>query len=306
MLHVLPALGKIGLRRLRPEHIDRLYDRKLNPTDGHRALAPKTVYEIHLVIRGALTDAVRRGLVHRNVALLARSPLRRSCPPVEKTAWTVDELRAFLGAAAGHRLFPALWLSASTGMRRSELLGLRWHDLNAKRARLSINRGLVSVGYELRESRGKTANARRTIDLDATTIDVLQGWRALQTAERRAVGREDSDQMFTAASGEPIHPHAMSQTFDRIVRRAGVPIISLHELRHTHGSLLIEAGVPVKVVTERLGHAKEVFTMETYQHVMPGMQADAARTFEAIMAPGVLPAIGSTGSGRENTRKKTA
>ncbi len=178
VLHVLPALGKIGLRRLRPDHIDRLYDQKLNPGDGHRALAPKTVYEIHLVIRGALTDAVRRGLVHRNVALLARSPLRRSFPPVEKTAWTVDELRAFLGAAAGHRLFPALWLSASTGMRRSELLGLRWHDLNTKRARLSINRGLVSVGYELRESRARaeTPPARRR--------SLLEG-RARRCASRR-------------------------------------------------------------------------------------------------------------------------
>ncbi len=278
-------MAKIGLRRLRPDHIDRLYDQKLNPTDGRRALAPKTGYEIHLVIRGALTDAVRRGLVHRNVALLARSPLQRSFPPVEKKAWTAAQLRAFLRAAAGHRLFPALWLSAFTGMRRSELLGLRWHDLNVKHARLSINRGLVSVGYELRESRGKTANARRTIDLDPTTIDVLQCWQAFQSAERRAVGIEDCDQMFTGASGEPVHPHAISQAFERIVRRAGVPIISLHGLRHTHGSLLVEAGILVKVVTERLGHAQEVFTIETYQHVMPGMQAKAASTFEDRLNP---------------------
>lgn len=305
-LHVLPGLGKIGLRRLRPEHIDRLYDQKLNPTDGRRALAPKTVYEIHLVIRGALTEAVRRGLVHRNVALLARSPLQRSFPPVEKKAWTAEQLRAFLRAAAGHRLFPALWLSASTGVRRSELLGLRWHDLNLKHERLSINRGLVSVGYELRESRGKTANARRTIDLDPTTIDVLHGWQALQSAERRAVGMDDSDQMFTSASGEPVHPHAISQSFDRIVRRASVPIISLHGLRHTHGSLLIEAGIPVKVVSERLGHARETFTIETYQHVMPGMQAKAASTFETLMAPDVLPATSSTAPDRANSRKKSA
>lgn len=132
------------------------------------------------------------------------------------------------------------------------------------------------------------------------------GWHAFQSAERRAVGIEDSDQMFTAASGEPVHPNATSQAFDRIVRRAGVPIISLHGLRHTHGSLLVEAGVPVKVVTERLGHAREVFTIETYQHVMPGMQAKAASTFETLMTPSVLPKPGSTGVGRENNRKKTA
>jgi len=200
---------------------------------------------------------------------------------VEKKAWTAEQLRTFLRAAAGHRLFPALWLSAATGMQRSELLGLRWHDLNVEHQRLSINRGLVSVGYELCECRGKTANARRTIERDSTTIDLLQAWQAFQSAERRAVGVEDSDQMFTGASGEPVHPHAVSQAFERIVRRAGLPIISLHGLRHTHGSLLIEAGHPVKVVTERLGHSREVFTIETYQHVMPGMQAKAASALAA-------------------------
>ncbi len=86
--------------------------------------------------------------------------------------------------------------------------------------------------------------------------------------------------MFTDGEGEPIHPHAISQTFERIARRAGVPVIRLHDLRHTHGTLLIEAGVPVKVVSERLGHANVAFTIETYQHVLPGMQADAARVFE--------------------------
>ena len=200
--HVLPAVGRIGLRRLRPEHLDRLYKAKLRPTDGQRPLAPKTVYEIHLIVRGALSDAVRRGLIQRNVALFARSPLQRSFHQTEKTAWTADQLRSFLRAAAGHKLFPALWLSANTGMRRSELLGLRWADLNVSKARLSINRGLVAVGYELHETPGKTRNARRTIDLDATTLEVLHGWRALQTATYRATGTDDPGTMFTNSGVE--------------------------------------------------------------------------------------------------------
>lgn len=305
--HVLPAVGRIGLRRLRPEHLDRLYKAKLRPTDGQRPLAPKTVYEIHLIVRGALSDAVRRGLIQRNVALFARSPLQRSFHQTEKTAWTADQLRSFLRAAAGHKLFPALWLSANTGMRRSELLGLRWADLNVSKARLSINRGLVAVGYELHETPGKTRNARRTIDLDATTLEVLHGWRALQSATYQATGTDDPGTMFTDASGQPIHPHAVSQAFDRIVRRADVPIICLHELRHTHGTLLIEAGVPVKVVSERLGHASPTFTIETYQHVLPGMQAKAATTFEKLIAPeDVPPPTRSTGPSRRNTRRKAA
>jgi integrase len=291
--HILPALGRKRLRRLRPQHLEALYDSMLHPTDGRRPLAPKTVYEVHHVIRGALTDAVRRGLVTRNVALVAHAPRLRSIPKVEQQAWTAPQLRLFLRAAVGHRLFPALWLSATTGMRRNELLGLRWTDLDTTRARLSINRGLVAIGYELHETRGKTRTSRRCIDLDPTTLDILAGWRALQAAEYAAVGIDDPGWMFTRPDGRPVHPHSISQTFERIARRAGVPVIRLHDLRHTAGTLLIAAGVPVKVVSERLGHASPTFTIETYQHVLPGMQADAARTMEALLT-GMPPTTPTT------------
>ncbi|MCB1283372.1 MAG: site-specific integrase [Microthrixaceae bacterium] len=284
--HILPTLGRRRIRRLRPEDLERLYDSMLHPTNGTRPLAPKTVYEVHLIIRGALDHALRRGLVSRNVALAASAPKLRSIPRVEQKAWTADELRVFLRAAAGHRLFPALWLSANTGLRRSELLGLRWSDLDIAHARLSINRGLVAVGYELHESRGKTDHSRRCIDLDQTTLAVLAGWRALQSAEFAAVGIDDPGWMFTSPSGEPVHPHSISQTFDRIVRRSPVPVIPFHGLRHTHGSLLIAHGVNAKVASERLGHGEFVFTVQTYQHTFPCMHTDAARVIETLLAPG--------------------
>ncbi len=164
--HILPTLGR---KRLRPEDPERLCDSMLHPTDGTRPLSPKTVDEVHLIIRGALEHAVRRRLVNRNVALDASAPKPRAIPKVEQKAWTADQLAAFLRAAAGHRLFPALWLAANTGMRRSELLGLKWSDLDVAKKHLSINRGLVAVGYELHESRGKTDNSRRCIDLDDTS-----------------------------------------------------------------------------------------------------------------------------------------
>ena len=164
--HILPAVGSVGLRRLRPQHLEALYQSMLTPNASRPALAPKTVYEVHLVIRGALGDAVRRGMLHRNVALIAHAPRLRSIAKVEQQAWTAEQLQAFLRAAAGHRLFPAFWLAAATGVRRSELLGLQWDDIDFKKNRLAIDRGLVAVGYELHESRGKTANARRSIDLD--------------------------------------------------------------------------------------------------------------------------------------------
>ena len=164
-----------------------------------------------------------------------------------------------------------------TGMRRNEVLGLKWPDIDFASKRLHLNRGLVAVGYEVHQTRGKTSNARRAIALDDTTIAVLDGWRAFQAAEFAAVGIDCAEQwVFTDGDGEPIHPHAVYQAFRRIVRNARVTPIRFHDLRHTHGSLLIKEGVPVKVVSERLGHAHIAHTIQTYQHLLPGMQDDAA------------------------------
>ncbi len=284
-LHVLPVLGRVALRKLSYQQLEALYDRLLNPADG-RGLHPKTVYEIHLVIRGALTDAARRGLVTRNVATDARAPKQRGLQRVEGQSWTDAQLRQFLCTAAGHRHFPILWLAANTGMRRNELVGLKWTDIDFRRGRLALNRGLVAVGYEMHETRGKTKTARRNIALDTTTLNVLDGWRAMQHAEFAAVGIDNPEQwVFTNGDGTTVHPHAVREAFLRIVNNADVPRIRFHDLRHTHGSLLIQEGIAVKVVSERLGHANIAFTIQTYQHLLPGMQQDAADTAQRLVTP---------------------
>ena len=304
--HIVPVLGKIGIRRLGYKQIEALYDNLLHPTTG-TGLAPKTVYEIHLIIRGALTDAHRRGLVSRNVALIARTPKQRALQKVEGGSWTEEELRRFLRTAAGHRFFPILWLTAMTGMRRNEVLGIKWPDVDFTRKRLHLNRGLVAVGYEVHQTRGKTRNARRPIALDDTTLAVLAGWRAFQTAEFAAVGIDGAEQWaFTDGDGEPVHPHALHQSFHRIVRNAGVTPTRFHDLRHTHGSLLIKEGVPVKVVSERLGHAHIALTMQTYQHLLPGMQEDAANTVERLTRPKRQKTTDNAREHRGNTRRKSA
>lgn len=310
--HVLPALGSTQIRRLRPEQLEALYESKLRPTDGSRCLAPKTVREIHVVIRSALNDALQRGYVAKNVAHIAKAPRLR--PGDEQTAWTAEQLATFLRHAAGHRHFPALWTAAFTGMRRGELLGLKWTDLDTRAATVSINRALHDVDYEVVEtpditphigaSRGKTRSARRRIDLDPTTMAVLAAWKSWQATERAAAGLEPSQWMFTDIHGDAIHPQAMSQTFDRIVRRTPVPRIRFHDLRHTHATLLIAAGVPAKVVAERLGHSRASFTIDSYQHVLPGMQADAAAIFAELITHST--STGSHASTREKTRKKSA
>ena len=303
--HVLPALGRVGIRRLRYQQIEALYDRLLEPDEG-KGLAPKTVYEIHLIIKGALDDALRRGLVNRNVAVVARAPKQRSLQRSEGTSLTEDELRQLMRTAAGHRLFPLYWLTAMTGMRRNEVLGLRWPDIDFKKKRLHLSRGLVAVGYEVHQTRGKTKTARRTITLDDTTLTILASWRAFQAAEFAAVGITNHDRwVFTDGDGQPVHPHAVYEAFRRVVHNAGIPTIRFHDLRHTHGSLLIKGGIPVKVVSERLGHANIAFTMQTYQHVLPDMQADAATATERLAKPAPPPASGP-GERRGNPRRKSA
>ena len=164
----------------------------------------------------------------------------------------------------------------------------------------------MAVGYELHEHRRKTPRARRQIDLDPTTLTVINAWRCWQQAEQQAAAINTAGWMFTDGRREPVHPHAVSQTFERIARRASIPVIRLHDLRHTHGTLLIAAGIPVKVVTERLGHAAPGFTIDTYQHVLPRMQAHAARVFEQLIIGDLLPAHEMSEKSREKGRRKMA
>ncbi|HEY6426204.1 MAG TPA: hypothetical protein VIX84_03145, partial [Acidimicrobiales bacterium] len=168
--HVVPRIGHIPLRRLRIEHLESLYDLLVaGRVDGAGGLDPKSVLDVHVIVRKALADAARKGLIIRNVADDAETPkLRR--PKRVVRAWTAHQLHPFLEVARCQRLFPAFWLAAYTGMRRSELLALRWEDLDADAQRISVHRALVSVAYELHETNGKTSSARRSIDLDPTTV----------------------------------------------------------------------------------------------------------------------------------------
>lgn len=291
--HVLPALGARPLQRLAPEDLDGLYASLL--ADGRRngaggGLSAKTVRYIHGILRKALGDAQRKGTVARNVADQADPPKLSSKPRREMRVWSAPELRRFLEVVEDHRLFVAFLLAANTGMRRGEVLGLRWTDVGFDRSRLSVNQAVVSIAYEVKVTDVKTDTARRTIDLDGRTVAVLRGWRKEQLEERLAAGLPWDEASFVVArpDGSPIHPDYFSQCFDRAVASSGLRRIRLHDLRHTHASILLRAGQPVKVVSERLGHANPAFTMSVYQHVLPGMQADAAAKFaEAVFGPQV-------------------
>ena len=287
-LHVVPALGRRPLAKLTADDLDLFYAALL--TSGRkqgggrsRGLAPKTVRNIHLMLSKALVDAARKGLIARNVASLADAPSAKSSKD-EIRAWDAQQLRVFLDAVRSHRLHPAFHLAAHTGMRRGEVLGLRWQDLDLDAGRLSVRQALVEVAYVVHMSDVKTDTGRRTIDIDPGTVDVMKAWRIDRAEERGGTDPRGDELVFSKPDGTWIHPQSFSQIVDRKVAKLDVPTISLHDLRHTHATLLLKAGVPVKVVSERLGHANVAFTMSVYQHVLPGMQAEAAETFAALLA----------------------
>lgn len=290
-LHVVPALGKRPLDQLSPEDIDVFYavllksGRKKRPGEKGKAigLAPKSVHNIHVMLNKALSDAARKGTVVRNVVALADPPSLAARKRREIKAWEIDQLVQFLDAIASHRLAPAFELAANTGMRRGEVLGVRWRDIDLDAGRVAVRQALVSVAYEVSISDVKTGTSRRTIDIDDDLVQVLGDWRKVRTEERDGVGPAPDDLVFVKVDGTSPHPDIFSQLFDRTVAKIDVPDISLHDLRHTHATLLLKSGVPVKVVSERLGHANVAFTMNVYQHVLPGMQAAAAETFSLLL-----------------------
>lgn len=281
-LHINPYIGLIPLQKLQPEDLDELYVKLL--TEGKRngsggGLSAKSVRNVHATIQSALSDATRKGTVFRNVADIADPPsISRSGRSMN--VWTSDQLRAFLDGIAGHDLYPLYFLAATTGMRRGELAGLRWRNVDLDAARLTVNQQVVSVEYELIEDDLKTASSRRTIDLDEQTTVMLRRHRRSQLEERMATGQRDDDGfVFARFDGSPAHPDLISQTFQRFMDQSELPRIRLHDLRHTHATILLQQNVHPKVVSERLGHSSIAFTMTVYQHVMPGMQAEAAATF---------------------------
>jgi integrase len=234
-----------------------------------------------MIVRAALDDAGARELVSRNVAQHVRSRRR---PPAQAAArsWTALELNQFLTAAAPQRLHPALHLAAHTGMRRGEVVGLKWSDLDTARSRLSISRSLQNVGGRPVEFGVKTRTSRRTVELDHNTCELLVRWR--RRLQRDLLPHGSDDWMFCNTRGRFLNPESLTQLFDRIVQRCDVPRVRFHDLRHTHASLLVADGVAIKVVSERLGHAHPAFTMHTYQHLLPGMSATAAEQFATLVA----------------------
>jgi integrase len=290
-LHVLPVLGGVQVQAVDPAMLNRLFADLL--ADGGRrdgkagGLKPRTVRYIATIIHAALKDAMRWGRVIANAADRADPPSAKSARAPEMKVWTRQELRAFLTMIEGDRYRPSFLFLATTGCRRGEALGLRWTDLDldATPAYASIRQQLTESGMK---PRTKT-DAPRVIELDRATVASLRAWRAQQAEERLRRGAEyqDSGLVFSHADGHPYDPKKYSREFDRRLERdpfvSALPRIRLHDLRHTWATLALLAGVDVKIVSERLGHSSPMVTWQTYQHVIKGMQSDAAEQVAALI-----------------------
>ena len=194
--------------------------------------------------------------------------------------WTAAELRRFLEHARSDRLYALLLVYATTGLRRGEALGVRWSDLNGNR--LAIRRTWIGTGVE---SLPKTTKSVRSVALDSATVATLRDWRKRQAEEQLAAGPAYADHgfIFCDELGSPLLPSTASWRFQWLAKEAGLPLIRLHDLRHTHASLALHAGVHVKVVSERLGHASVAITLDTYSHAIPALHEEAADTVAALV-----------------------
>lgn len=274
---VSSRLGKTKLQALSPRDLERFY-LGLAETGSNRGgpLTAKTVRNTHVVLRKALADAERLGLIQRNPAAIARPPV---ADRKEQRTWSSDDVRAFFAAVAEDRLLSLYVLLATTGMRRGEALGLRWSDVDLDARELRVIQTLTTVNYEVIISTPKTKRSRRVVYLDAHTVESLRVHRRKQREERLAAGEAwDSsfDWVFTDELGSALHPDRFTREFRRQVLFHGLPEIRLHDLRHSYATLALKAGVHPKIVSERLGHATVGVTLDLYSHVTPALGREAA------------------------------
>ena len=291
-LHVVAKpIGGVPLQQVEAPMLNGLYADLSKGSEDHRKLSARSVAYVHVILHRALRDALKWNMVMRNVAAAADPPRAKASDRPSMDTWTAAELGSFLRGEDDDRLLGCWWLLASTGMRRGEALGLRWSDLDLDNARLSINRTLVTTEARRAGQPGmawstpKTAKGRRSVALDTATVAALRAHRVRQAAEKLAIGAgyRDEQLVFCQLDGTPIHPKTLSWNFGAKIKRLGLRRIRLHGLRHSHATLALQAGVHPKVVQERLGHANIGISLDTYSHVTPAMQAEAAEKVAALL-----------------------
>jgi integrase len=276
--HAIPIIGGVKLAKLSPLQVQDLYQSRLDV-----GLSPTTVNMLHNVLHKALKQAVRWGVLPRNVTEMVDAP-----QPAETrhTTWSAEQTASFL-AVADRDTDAALWrLALLTGLRRGELLGLRWDDIDLAAGTATI-RGALVRGEKgcLEMGQPKTRHGRRTIHLPPSVVEALRPHRTRQLEHRLAVGAayQDGGLIFAGPLGAPIHPNTLKRRFDRLADAAGVPRIRIHDTRHSSASLGAANGETIKELQARLGHADPAITMRVYVHLTEATQRAAAERMDTLI-----------------------
>ena len=280
-LHILPTLGRVKVQALRPDQVRTLLAHKV--AEG---LSARSVQIVHGTLRTMLGEAVRDEVITRNPAAVVRPP---AVTREEVKPWSPQEASDFLRASVGHRLYAVFAVGVALGLRRGELLALRWSDVDLDDGLVHVRQNvqrLLEIG--LVYGSPKTSRSRRTVPLPARSIKVLRAHRARQAAEALALGARwpETGLVFTSTVGTVIEPRNLSRLFDDLIAAAGVRRIRFHDLRHTCASLLLAQGVPARVVMDVLGHSQMAITMDLYSHVMPTALREAADAIDRALGQG--------------------
>ena len=278
-IHIGPAIGGVELKKLTPVHIQGLYRAKLD-----EGLGLRSVEYIHTTLNKALKQAVKWQLVSRNVAEAVTAPKAR-----KREMLTLDreQTRRLLLTAKGERLETLYVLAVTAGLRQGELLGLRWTDIDLETGTLTVKRSLRHGKDGPYYTEGKRDRSRRRVELGPSTTAALKAHRKRQNEERLAYAGlwEDHDLIFPDENGRPIRARNLSRRFQKLLQRAELEDLgfTFHGLRHTCATLMLLKDVPIKVVSERLGHADVALTLRVYSHVLPGMQKNAAHGLDEML-----------------------
>ena len=284
--HLIPAIGRRQLSKLEPSDVEAMLNAKLRA-----GLAPRTVHHMRAVLRNALRKAERDRLVVRNAAALA-DPVK--VPRHDMRTLSPVEVKAYLAAASGERLEALLVTALGLGMRQGELMGLRWQnvDLDRRDPELGAPVPVLHVKWALQYQGGrpvlvepKSETSRRTMPLPGPVAEALPQHRARQAQEQLAAKAwlNELDLVFVGRHGQPLESTAVLRAHWDVLEKAGIPRMRFHDLRHSAATLLLEAGIPLKVVAEVLGHASPSITQSTYMHVTQGLRAQATAAQARIL-----------------------
>ena len=270
--HIKPGLGNMPLSEITPMMIDRFYTRLRK----EKGLSNTSIADIHNIVKSTFKQAMVWNMVGRNPAELVTPPKRDKKEPRLRR---MEKCTRFLKAAQGHREYIAFLLALTTGMRQSEILALRWKDIDFDRQTISVNQTLEHDGKGL-NTKTKSHNSYRLISIDDETINQLKKHKGLISREKLLLGPgyQDHGLVIPTSVGTPLNPRNLLRTFYRFIKLSGVPKITFHDLRHTHASLLLMQKENPKAVAERLGHDVRML-METYAHILPNMQKETAANF---------------------------